>query len=63
MTQIGGMGWAVEGRCQEGGDICRPMADRGLWWLGGEESACSAGDRGLIPGLGKSPGNRNGYPL
>ena len=29
----------------------------------GEEYACSAGDLGLIPGLGRSPGERNGYPL
>ena len=25
----------------------------------GEESACKAGDQGLIPGLGRSPGERN----
>ena len=29
----------------------------------GKESACSAGDLGLIPGLGKSPGEGNDYPL
>ena len=29
----------------------------------GEESACSVGDLGLIPGLGRSPGEGNGYPL
>ena len=29
----------------------------------GKESACSAGDRGLIPGLGRSPGEGKGYPL
>ena len=29
----------------------------------GKESACNAGDLGLIPGLGKSPGEGNGYPL
>ena len=29
----------------------------------GKESACSAGDLGLIPGLGRSPGERNGNPL
>ena len=29
----------------------------------GEESACSAGALGSIPGLGKSPGERNVYPL
>ena len=29
----------------------------------GKESASSSGDSGLIPGLGKSPGEGNGYPL
>ena len=29
----------------------------------GEESACNVGDLGLIPGLGRSPGEKNGYPL
>ena len=29
----------------------------------GKESACSAGDPGSIPGLGRSPGEENGYPL
>ena len=29
----------------------------------GKESACSAGDLGLIPGLGRSPGEGNGNPL
>ena len=29
----------------------------------GEESACSAGDLGLIPGLGRSPLEGNSYPL
>ena len=29
----------------------------------GKESACNVGDLGLIPGLGKSPGEGNGYPL
>ena len=29
----------------------------------GKESALSAGDLGLIPGLGRSPGQGNGYPL
>ena len=32
------------------------------WWLR-QESACSAADPGLIPGSGKFPGERNGYPL
>ena len=29
----------------------------------GKESACNVGDLGLIPGLGRSPGERSGYPL
>ena len=29
----------------------------------GKESACNAGDLGLIPGLGRSPGKGIGYPL
>ena len=29
----------------------------------GKESTCSAGDPGLIPGLGRSHGQGNGYPL
>ena len=29
----------------------------------GKESACNAGDLGWIPGLGKSPGEGNDYPL
>ena len=29
----------------------------------GEESACDAGDLGLIPGLGRTPGEGNGNPL
>ena len=44
-----------------------------LWWThtgksfsggsDGKESACNAGDLGLIPGWGRSPGERNGSPL
>ena len=29
----------------------------------GKESACNAGDPGLIPGLGRSTGEGKGYPL
>ena len=44
------------------GDCCR--ASPGL--PGGSDSkvsACSAGDLGSIPGLGRSPGEGNGNPL
>ena len=30
---------------------------------GGKESACNAGDPGLIPELGRSSGEENGKPL
>ena len=42
---------------------------RGSLWFrasqvsSGKESACNAGDLGSIPGLGRSPGERNGYSL
>ena len=29
----------------------------------GKESACNAGELGLIPGLGRFPGEGNGYPF
>ena len=29
----------------------------------GNESACNVGGLGLIPGLGRSPGEENGYPF
>ena len=29
----------------------------------GKESTCNAGNLGLIPGLGRSPGEGNSYPL
>ena len=37
-----------------------------LWlstWLSGKEPTCQAGDSGLIPGSGRSPGEGNDYPL
>ena len=41
--------------------------DTGLpQWLSGKESACNAGGKGdafVIPGWGRSPGGRNGYPI
>ena len=32
-------------------------------WLSGKESACNAGDTGLIPGSGRYPGEGNGNPF
>ena len=34
-----------------------------IWWLSGKEYVCNARDPGLIPGLGRSPGDGNGHPL
>ena len=31
--------------------------------LAGKESDCNVGDLGSVPGLERSPGERNGYPL
>ena len=33
------------------------------WWLSSKESSCGAGDTGLIPGSGRSPGEGHGNPL
>ena len=44
--------------------ICGVKTALGLpWCLSGEEYACQAGDAGLIPGSGRSPGAGNGNPL
>ena len=43
-----------------------PIGNKCQGFLGGtsgKESACSAGDPGLIPGLGRSPGEGNSNPL
>ena len=34
-----------------------------IFWLSGKEPSCNARDLGLIPGLGRSSGEVNGYPL
>ena len=33
------------------------------WWISDQESVCSAGDPGSIPGLGRSPGGGHDNPL
>ena len=51
--------------------LCQREANKMLVleWLGfsdgpsGKESACSVGDLGSIPGLGRSPGEGNSYPF
>ena len=46
--------------------LCNPM-DYTVWGFPGgstgKESAHNAGNLRLIPGLGRSPGERKGYPL
>ena len=39
------------------------LSYQGSGSAGKEESTCSTGDLGSIPGLGRSPGEGNGYPL
>ena len=71
MGSVSGLGRSPEGwygnplqySCLE-----NPM-DRGPWWhtvhgdSDGKESACNAGDLGLIPGSGRSSGEQKGYLL
>ena len=33
------------------------------WWLSSKESVCNAGNLGLVPGSGRSPGGENDNPL
>ena len=43
---------------------CSFLSWRGfLCGSAGKESTCNEGDLGLIPGLGRSPGEGKGYPL
>ena len=45
---------------------CTPLergVDNGAGGSAGKESTCKVGDLGLIPGLGRSPGEGNRYPL
>ena len=39
------------------------MNTQGLPWHLSEESTCHVADAGLIPGLGRSPGEGKGHPL
>ena len=46
----------------------KPYKGHPMWlglpqWHSGKESTCNAGDLGLIPGSGRSPGEENGNPL
>ena len=71
MGSVSGLGRSPEGwygnPLQYSG-LETPM-DRGPWWhtvhgdSDGKESACNAGDLGLIPGSGRSSGEQKGYLL
>ena len=57
------LAWRIPGTGE-----CSGLPSMGLHRVGpgslvGKESACSAGEPGLIPGLGRSPGEGNGNPL
>ena len=57
-------GKSLQGPCLEvTGSPWRAAAWRGPDSPVGKESACDAGDPGLIPGLGRSAGEGMGYPL
>ena len=51
---------AQRGRISCGKPLCIASV---LCGSAGKESTHNAGDLGLIPGLGRSPGERKGYPL
>ena len=56
-----GVGIRGRKKVHEGGDICILMDFSG--GPDGKASANNVGDRGSIPGTGRSPGEGNGNPL
>ena len=56
-TQLGSLWWPKWEGNPKRRDICVCR------WLSGKDSSCSAGDVGLIPGLGRFPGVGNGNSL
>ena len=63
------MGWRWKGKIYWSRDTAGQEADEEMrvtsegFGSDGKKSACNAGDPGSIPGSGRSPGERNGYPL
>ena len=43
-------------------DLIKEIIQRFPGGSDSKQSACKAGDQGLIPGLGRCPGEKNGYP-
>ena len=65
VTALDGGGARTQGQEATAGLTGVPSSQLGPPCCGsaGKESACNAGDLGLIPVLGRSPGEGNGYPL
>ena len=56
--------WSAGLPCLEAHVLTFPLRHQGfISGSYGKESACNAGDLGLIPGLGRSPVGGNGNPL
>ena len=49
--------------CKKVQERCKRLFDQGYGCSDGKESACKAGDPGSIPGSGRFPWRKNGYPL
>ena len=61
LTAISILKWSLDFVCKQGGITQSKEQTPG--GSDSKESACSAGDPGLIPGLARSPGEGNGNPL
>ena len=53
---VGKIGWRTDG-------LPTPVFLGFLGGSAGKECACNVGDLGSVPGLGRSPGEGNSYPL
>ena len=64
-THSSTLAWRIPGTGEPGGllSMGSHTTEATQQQQAGKESACSAGDLGSIPGLGRSPGERKGYPL
>ena len=59
-TPVWFLGWKI---CWRRDRLLTPVFLGFLGGSTGKESTCNAGDLGLIPGSGRSPGEEKGYPL
>ena len=60
-TPVGFLGW--EDPLEKGQATHSSILGLPLWLSAGKEYTCNEGDAGSIPGLGRSPGEGNVYPL